>query len=87
MHKRILTQESRKACGDEDKLFKENQKVIASTFTKDRQSCHICKDKMEKHSRACEQGAIPSSARSSQRKKRSPRIKKIAGKKKESIKE
>ena len=85
MHKRILTQESKKACGDEDKLFKENQKVIASTFTKDRQSCHICKEKMEKHTKACEQGIFPNSARGTKRKGHSPRISKIE-KKKESIK-
>ena len=84
MHKRILTEESKRACGDEDKLFKERQKIVTSTFHKDKQSCHICKEKMEKVTKTGER-VISSlnSGRSSQRKESNPRNKKF-GKKKDS---
>lgn len=48
MQKRILTEESRKACGDEDKLFNERQKMAQNRFHVERQSCHICKEKIER---------------------------------------
>ena len=48
MQKRILDEESKRACGDEDKLFIERQKIIHSKFNDERNSCHICKERIEK---------------------------------------
>ena len=91
MQKRILAEESRRACGDEDKLFKETQKIITSTFNDERNSCHICKDKIEKPIKYIEKFvSSPTSLKNSANKKRTSTLKiveKPQGKKNDKKKE